>query len=97
MIGDERGSIRDLKVHAAFQCDSPAAVDVYFAHALDYAPADEVGSRNSKISSITAAILLAAVVSHRSPFSAVAGRGSPITPLAAMSRVSHAKFAAPFS
>ena len=43
-----------------------------------------------------AAILVASSI-QRSPFSAVEGLGSPITPLGAMSRVSQAKVAAAFS
>src|SRR5580704_6301373 len=91
MIGHERRSIRERALNRALQSDTVPAIDKCTAIA-DHGQAPCLGS-NLYIAKSISAMRAAASFDHRSPFSAVAGEGSPITPLGAMSLVSHAKFA----
>ncbi len=77
--------------HSAFESHPIAAINpTRFAHVCGV-------FLKLAIACKAAASRVDASSSHRAPFSAVAGRGSPITPLGAMSRVSHANVAGAFS
>ncbi len=94
MIGDELDAVGHAAAHAAFQAHAIAAID---HRAVSGVLASTFRHRSEPWRSSAAARCAAASSSQRAPFSAVAGRGSPITPLGAMSRVSHAKVAGAFS
>src|SRR5882672_4931973 len=91
VIRNQFHAIAHAGADATFETDAFAAIDpTGFVHGVR-------DSGKQVISSSAAARRVAACSSQRSPFSAVAGRGSPITPLEAMSRVSQAKVAGAFS
>lgn len=91
MIGNQFHGVARAATRAALQAHAVAAIDQRgFAHAL-------WRSEYRAIASKAAARRVAACSSQRSPFSAEAGRGSPSTPLSAMSRVSQANVAGAFS
>src|ERR1700675_4173721 len=91
MIGDHFNAVGHPASDAALEAYAAAAIDpARFAHF-----AGCCGKASMAVSA--AASRVAASLSQRAPFSAVAGRGSPRTPLGAMSRVSHANVAGAFS
>ena len=91
VVRNQFHAVAHAGAHATFEADAFAAIDqLGLAHGVR-------GSGKRAISSSAAASRVAACSSQRSPFSAEAGRGSPITPLGAMSRVSQANVAGAFS
>ncbi len=87
VIGNQHRAIAQPAFHAALQPHSVSAIDERHPQAPCLGSKLYIATRIS-------AIRAAASLAQRSPFSAVAGEGSPITPLGAMSFVSQAKFAA---
>ena len=91
VVGDERGSIGEAATDVAFKANTVSAIDEIRA-SFRHRQAPCLGW-NWNMATRISAMRAAASLDHFSPFSAVAGEGSPMTPLGAMSRVSHAKFA----
>src|ERR1700733_5909687 len=98
MIRHQRGSIAQPAPQAALQPHAVSAIHKRHRHApcpdSDFG-SDLVSDLGSKLTIATniSAMRAAASSLHRAPFAAVAARGSPSTPLGAMSFVSQAKFA----
>ena len=90
MIGDKRGSIAEAALHTALQPNPVPTINQSIIERHLQAPC--LGSK-LYIATRISAMRAAASFDHFSPFSGVAADGSPITPLGAMSLVSHAKFA----
>ena len=86
MIRHQHYAVAQPALDATFQTNTASAIN------QRHAQAPCLGSKLN-IATSSSAMRSAASFDHRSPFSAVAAEGSPITPLGAMSLVSHAKFA----